>query len=95
MIIDRLSGINPLQNLNKSASKNAPAKLDSNDSVQISQDAIAMGELYAIAEQVKMAPDIRQDRVNDILKAIEEDPNFFSNEKLESVANKILESIFN
>lgn len=93
MTIDKLSGINPLQNVQKTNSIASKAKVAASDSVDISSDAKVMSELYQVAEQVKATPDIRQDRVNEILAQMKENPNFFSAEKLEAVAERLTQLI--
>ena len=93
MVIDKLTGINPIQglnNLNKTAQVN---RTDNSDSVQISQDAIAMNELYELTQMVKAAPDVRQDKIDQVLEAMK-DPNYISNEKLAAVAEKMVADLF-
>lgn len=90
MIIDKLNGINPLQNVAKSNAVGNKSRVIASDSVDISSDAKVMSELYQVAEQVKAAPDIRQDRIDEILAQMKENPNFFSAEKLEAVAEKLV-----
>lgn len=88
MMIDKLGGINPLKNISKTGRTEAPVKSGKTDSVQISSDAKAMGEIYQIAEKVNMAPDIRQDRIDEVMEKMK-DPNYFSADKLEAVADKL------
>ncbi len=89
MMIDKLNGINPLRNITGAARAERKVNERVTDSVHISSDAKAMGELYQVAEKVRMAPDIRQDRVDEVMKKME-DPNYFSKDKIEAVAAKLV-----
>lgn len=88
MTIDKLSGMNPLKNINKTKRAESSLKTDKTDSVQISSDAKTMGELYQIAEKVNMAPDIRQERIDEVMDRMK-NPDYFNTEKLEAVAEKL------
>ena len=87
MTIDKLSGINPLHQLNKNSAVSNRTKSTVSDSVNFSPDAKVMSELYQIAEQVKGSPDVRQDK-------IENDPDFFGAAKIEAVAEKLAKLLY-
>lgn len=89
MTIDKLSGINPLHQVNKNSAIASRTKSAVLDSVNFSADAKVMSELYQIAEQVKSSPDIRQDRITAIMEQIKNDPDFFGAAKIEAVAEKL------
>jgi len=93
MTIDKLSGLNPLKNINKTKKAEASLKTKKSDSVQISSDAKTMGELYQISEQVRLTPDIRQDRIEEVREKLK-DPEYLSADKISAVADK-LTGLFN
>ncbi len=92
-MIDKLIGINPIKGLNK-LNQTAPVKkADTSDVVQISDDAIAMNEIYEITQQVNAAPDVREHRIAQVMEAMK-DPNYFSDDKLKIVAERMLNDLF-
>ena len=88
MTIDKLSGVNPLKNINKSKKAESSTKVKGSDSVQISSDAKTMGELYHISEKVKLAPDIRQDKIEEVMDRMKS-PTYLNAEKIQAVAGKL------
>lgn len=93
MIINKLTGINSIQGLSNVNPASPVKTTGTADSVQISQDAIAMNELYELTQLVKAAPDVRRDRIDQVLEAMK-DPNYFNNEKLAAVAEKMVSDLF-
>ena len=92
MMIDRLGGINPLDNVQKT--QKVAAKATSNvesDSISISDEAREMAEVYYMSEVAKDTPDVRTDLVNQVKEKIK-DPNYLNSVAIENTANKILES---
>lgn len=94
MTIDKLSGINPLHQLNKNSAVSNRTKSTVSDSVNFSPDAKVMSELYQIAEQVKGSPDVRQDKIASIIEQIKNDPDFFGAAKIEAVAEKLAKLLY-
>ena len=92
MMIDRLGGINPLDNVQKT--QKVAAKATSNvesDSISISDEARERAEVYYMSEVAKDTPDVRTDLVNQVKEKIKE-PNYLNSVAIENTANKILES---
>ena len=92
MMIDRLGGINPLDNVQKT--QKVAAKATSNvesDSISISDEAREMAEVYYMSEVAKDTPDVRTDLVNQVKEKVK-DPNYLNSVAIENTANKILES---
>ena len=93
MMIDRLGGLDPLQNLQntkKVASKpitNAPE-----DTFSVSQEAKEMAEAYYLSEVAASTPDVRSDLVAQVKDKIK-DPNYINSAVINSVADRFLESI--
>lgn len=92
MMIDRLNGINPLDNV-KGSQKTAPASrvISTEDSISISDEAREMAEMYKMAAIAKETPDVRADLVAQV-KAKIADPNYLNAAVIESTADKILDS---
>ena len=59
MTIDKLGSINPIQNYNKNEKTGKAAPKTEKDSISVSSEARAMGEVFQVAEAVREAPDIR------------------------------------
>ena len=90
MTIDKLGSINPIQNYNKSEKTEKAAPKAERDSISVSSEARAMGEVFQVAEAVREAPDIRMDRVEEV-RAKLNDPDYINDSVINSVADKILD----
>ncbi len=60
------------------------------DSVSISSDAEKMSQLLALREKVAQAPDIRQDKVEEVMNQMK-NPDFINDTVLSAVADKLME----
>ena len=90
MTIDKLGPIDPVSKFNKTEKTSRPVKKDEADSINVSDEAKSMGELYKAAEQVKAASDIRHDKVAEIKEKLK-DPSYIDDKVVESVADKVLD----
>ena len=90
MTIDKLGSINPIQNYNKSGKTGKAAQKPEHDSINVSSEARAMGEVFQVAEAVREAPDIRMDRVEEV-RAKLNDPDYINDSVINSVADKIMD----
>lgn len=90
MTIDRLGPIDPLQKYNKTDKVSKTVKKDDTDSISFSREAKSMGEIYKATENVKMAPDIRQERIDEVKKKLQ-DPNYINDKVIETVADKLID----
>ncbi|PIE98836.1 MAG: flagellar biosynthesis protein FlgM [Treponema sp.] len=78
MMIDKLKGIEPLENISKSQKARKPEQVKQSDSISISPESQRLSEAY-LAKKVAMdAPDIREDKVLEMTKKLE-DPNYVQN----------------
>ena len=90
MTIDKLGPINPVSKFNKPNKTQKAVAKDTSDSINISDDAKSLAEVYKAAEEVKKTEDIRMDRVNEVKKKLE-DPSYIDDTVVDSVAENIME----
>ena len=93
MTIDKLGSINPLQHYNRPEKAAKPASKGEKDSISVSSEARAMGELYQVSEIVKNTDDIRLDRIEEVRRKLE-DPSYMNDAVINIVADKIMEDVF-
>mgnify|MGYP002852525865 FL=1 len=92
-MIDRLSGISPLQNVQKTQQVAKKAEVSSaEDTVSVSDEAKRLAEEYMLSEIAEQTPDIREDLVSQVKERIK-DPNYMTAAVLNSTADKFLESL--
>jgi len=91
MTIDRLGPVDPASKFNKTEKPNRPEKNEKTDSINVSEEAKNLGELYKASENVKQSPDIRYDRVEEVKERLK-DPNYLSDRVLEATAEKIMDA---
>ncbi|MBN1648879.1 MAG: flagellar biosynthesis anti-sigma factor FlgM [Spirochaetales bacterium] len=91
MTIDKLGPIDPVSKFNKTNKTGRIDKKEKADSINISEDAKSMSEVYKATEEVKLAPDIRLERIDEIKKKLQ-DPNYINRKVIESVADSIMDS---
>ena len=93
MMIDRLGGIDPLQNLQQTKRvTNKPVTNTLEDTVSVSQEAKEMAEAYYLSEIAASTPDVRSDLVAQVKDKIK-DPNYINSAVISSVADRFLDSI--
>lgn len=90
MTIDKLGSINPIQSYNKNEKTGKAAPKAESDSISVSSQARAMGEVFQVSEAVRATPDIRMDRVDEV-RAKLNDPDYINDAVINSVADKILD----
>ena len=93
MTIDRLGPVDPVSKWNKTEKTSRTNKKAKSDSIDVSSEAKTMGEIYKATEEVKLSPDIRQDKI-DAVKEKLKDPSYIDDKVLESVAESIMD-VFN
>ena len=89
MTIERLGPVDPVQRYSQTEKTQRAAKPE-NDSVDFSDEAKMKAEVFQIAEQVRKAPDVRADRVEEVKKKLE-DPNYIDDIVVEHVAEQIMD----
>ncbi|MGP1587448.1 MAG: flagellar biosynthesis anti-sigma factor FlgM [Treponemataceae bacterium] len=93
MMINGVSGINPLQNVQKSQSITRKAQIAGmEDTVSVSDEAKRLADEYMLSEIASETPDVRSDLVASVKEKIK-DPNYINAAVLNSVADKFLASI--
>jgi negative regulator of flagellin synthesis FlgM len=90
MTIDKLGPINPVSKYNKAEKVSKPSNQDKTDSISFSEEAKSKGEVYKITEEVKLSPEIRQDRIDEVKKKLQ-DPNYIDDKVVEVVAEKVMD----
>ena len=90
MTIDRLGPIDPLSKINKTSKTGKAAKPDSRDTINVSDEAKNLGEIYRATELAKASSDVRMDRVEEVRRKLE-DPSYIDS-KIEEVADRIMDA---
>lgn len=90
MTIERLGPVDPVQRYSQADKTKAPQSKPENDSVSFSDEAKIKAEMLHVAEQVKQAPDVREDRIAEVKRKLE-DPNYIDNRVVEHVAEQIMD----
>lgn len=90
MSIERLGSTDPLAAYNKNQKVNRAQSGAGLDSVSVSQEARAKGELFKLDSAVRSSADVRMDKV-EAAKLKLQDPNYINNVVLNSVADKLMD----
>ena len=92
MMIDKLGGITPLNNVQSTKRTQGTESVKSSpDSISVSKEAKEMAEAYYLKEVADETPDVRADLVAQI-KEKNKDPSYLSSELLNSTAERIMAS---
>lgn len=92
MTIERLGGLDPLQNVQTSRKVAQKATTTtSSDSISVSKEAKEMAEAYYLSEVASSTPDVREDLVAKIKEKIK-DPSYINASVINSVADRIMDS---
>ena len=92
MVIDRLGGINPLDNLQNAQKAQGSRGGDVADSVSVSAEARRRAEMHFAMDAVRAAPDVRADRVAEVSEKIK-DPNYVTKAVIDIVADRFLDEL--
>ena len=90
MTIDRLGPVDPVSKFNKTEKAAQTKKKAKPDSIDVSSEAKTMGEIYKATEEVKLSPDVRQAKIDEVKEKLK-DPSYISDKVLESVAESIMD----
>jgi negative regulator of flagellin synthesis FlgM len=90
MTIEGLGPVDPISKYNKTEKTSRPQKAEKSDSINVSEEAKNMGELYKAAESVKSSPDVRREKIAEIKEKLK-DPSYIDDKVIESVADSIME----
>ena len=90
MMVDKIGGINPLNNIQNTRRTNSTSKYSAtSDSISVSEEAQKMAESYYLKAIADETPDVRTDLVAQIKEKIK-DPNYLNSEVISSAANRIM-----
>lgn len=90
MMIDKISGVNSINNLQNTKRTSAPQNVSSaHDEITISDEAKKLADAYYLNQVANDTPDVRADLVEQIKQKIQ-DPNYLSKETISATADKIL-----
>ncbi len=90
MTVERVNVPDPISKYNKSNKVQKTKKNAQKDSISVSEDAKTKGVIYKATESVKMAPDIRMSRIEEIKKKLQ-DPTYLTQKVIEDLAEKLME----
>ena len=90
MTIDRLGPIDPVSKYNNTSKTSRASRVQGKDSIDVSEEAKAKAELLQAAEIVKASPDIREDRIAEVKRRLQ-DPNYINDQVKGLVADRIMD----
>lgn len=90
-MIDRLTGVEPIKNVEKTQQAKQPAKVKQADSISISPESQRLSEAYLAKKLAMEAPDLREDKVAEMAKKLE-DPNYME-KAISELAGKFVEGL--
>ena len=92
MMIDKISGINPINNVQGTRRTQEPTKTSSlTDTISVSNKAKEMAEMYYMNQVAAETPDVREDKIAEIREKLK-DPSYLNNAVIASAAEHIMES---
>ena len=91
MTIDPVGPVDPVPNPKKAPKADRPNFVDGKDSVQLSDEAKSMAELYRAKELATNSPEVRADRIAEV-KAKLQDPSYISEKVIDELADRLMES---
>ena len=90
MTIDRLGPVDPLGKYRSVSKTSRTSYVLGKDSIDVSEEAKAKAELLKATEIVRSSPDIREDRIAEVKKRLE-DPNYINDSVKGLVADRIMD----
>jgi len=94
VIIDKLGGVNPLNNVQSSQRVSARSSVSfGSDSISVSAEAQELAEALYLSEVAAETPDVRTDLVEQIRIKIQ-DPMYLSDAVIDSTVDNIMASYF-
>ena len=89
-MIDKIGGLNPLNNVQNIRKTDNAAKVSSQtDSISVSKEAVEKAEAYYLDKVAAETPSVRADRIAEV-KAKIKDPSYLSDEVILSAAEKVM-----
>jgi len=90
MTIERLGPVDPIAKYKDTSKTTRTSYVQGRDSIDVSEEAKAKAELLRMTELVKNSPDIREDRIAEVKKRLE-DPNYINDSVKGLVAGRIMD----
>lgn len=90
MTIEKLGPLDPVSKFNKTEKVEKPSRQDKSDSISFSEEAKSKGEVYRISEEVRLSAEIRQDRIDEVKKKLQ-DPSYIDDKVVEVVAERVMD----
>lgn len=92
MMIDKIGGVAPLNNVQKTRHVNNNAFVDyGQDSINVSVEAKEMAEIYYMTQVAAETPNVRYDRIAEVKEKIK-DPSYLNDAVIMSTADRILDA---
>lgn len=89
-MIDKISGVNSINNLQSTKRTSAPKDIKSSpDEISVSDEAKKLADAYYLNQVAAETPDVRTELVEQIKQKIQ-DPNYLSEATISATADKIL-----
>ena len=89
-MIDKIGGLNPLNNVQNIRKTDNAAKVSSQtDSISVSKEAVEKAEAYYLDKVAAETPNVRADRIAEV-KAKIKDPSYLSDDVILSTAEKVM-----
>ncbi len=90
MMIDKISGVNPLNNLQNVKRSNVADSLKAgSDEITVSDEAKELAESFYLSQVAAETPDVRQDLIEQVKLKIQ-DPNYLNPETIAATADRIM-----
>ena len=89
MTIERLGPIDPITRYERASKATRTPYVQGKDSIDVSEEAKAKAELLRVTELVKGSADIREDRIAEVRRNLE-DPNYINDSVKGLVADRIM-----
>ncbi len=90
MMIDKISGVNAVNNLQNANRTSAAGSLrSSSDEISVSDEAREMAETYYLNQVAAETPDVRSELIEQIKLKIQ-DPNYLSAETIAATADRVM-----
>jgi negative regulator of flagellin synthesis FlgM len=90
MTIDKLGPVDPVSKYKNTSKVSHTSYTGGKDSIDVSDEAKAKAELLQAAEIVRSSPDIREDRITEVKKRLE-DPDYINDKVKGLVADRIMD----
>lgn len=92
MMIDKISGVSPLNNVQNAKRTNSTESFKSApDSINVSEEAKEAARAYYLNQVAEETPDVRADRIAEVKEKLR-DPNYLNAAVISATAERIMAS---